>query len=225
MQFFRPNEQRAKNAITLIWIVLILEVLSLISGYLQYDLLQTVAHGGNISMSQADANDLRELFVGILYFIAFIISAVTFIQWFRRAYFNLHLKVRHLKNEESAASYSWFIPFVNLYRPYQIMKETYQETKELLIKNGIQEKQTLSSSNVLIWWTLWIVSGLIGQFTFRFSMHAETIDELTMSTIFNLINNIIGIPLALITIKIIKDYSINESLLFEIKDENEISNI
>ncbi len=88
----RPNEQRAKNAIVLIWIILALEIASLISGYFQYDLLNTVANGGEISTETANANDSREQIVGIIYMIAYIISGIMFIQWFRRAYYNLHQK-------------------------------------------------------------------------------------------------------------------------------------
>ena len=67
MEDLKPNEQRAKNAITLIWIVLALEIASLISGYFQYDLLQTAANGGVISTETATANDTREQLIGIIF--------------------------------------------------------------------------------------------------------------------------------------------------------------
>jgi hypothetical protein len=221
MENLRPNGQRAKNAITLIWIVLALEIISLISGYFQYDLLQTVANGGEISMETATANDSREQMIGIIYMIAYVISAITFIQWFRRAYFNLHLRVNHLSQTEGWAAGSWFVPIVSLYRPYQIMKELYQETKELLIKKGFSVNDNFTADSLGWWWTLWIINNIIGQFVFRYSMKAESIDELTTSTIASMVGSIIGIPLALITVKVIKDYSNVEPLLTEIKDEEE----
>ena len=91
MENLKPNGQRAKYVITLIWIVLALEIVSLISGYFQYDLLQTAANGGEISAETATANDTRELIIEVFYLIANIVSVVTFIQLFRRAYFNLHI--------------------------------------------------------------------------------------------------------------------------------------
>jgi hypothetical protein len=220
----RPNAQRAKNAVTLIWIVLALEIVSLISGYFQYDLLQTAANGGEISTETATANDTREQIIGIVHMVAYIISAITFIQWFRRAYFNLHLKVNHLSQTEGWAAGSWFVPIVNLYRPNQIMRELYQETKELLTKKGLSINQNFSTGSLGWWWTLWIISNFIGQFVFRYSMKAESIDELTVSTVASIVGNIVGIPLALITIKVIKDYSNVEPLLSEIKDEEETTN-
>ncbi|MDA0195278.1 MAG: hypothetical protein O2951_09570 [Bacteroidetes bacterium] len=66
----------------------------------------------------------------------------------------------------------------------------------------------------------WII--IIGiAIVFLYSMKAESIDELTTSTVVSMIGNIIGIPLALITVKVIRDYSNVEPMLLEIKDEEE----
>lgn len=219
MESLRPNGQRAKNAVTLIWIMLAMEIVSLISGYLQYDLLQHAANGSEIPIEAANANDTREGIVGVIYLIAYIVSAVTFIQWFRRAYFNLHLKLNYLSQTEGWAAGSWFVPVISLYRPYQIMRELYNETKELLTKNGVAIRQQFTTSTLGIWWTLWIISNIIGQFEFRYSLKAESLDELTTSTIIGMISNIIGIPLALIAIKVVRDYANVEPMLHELKEE------
>jgi len=92
MKNLKSNEQRSKNAIILIWIVLTIEIVSLISDYFQYVLLHTVANGGEILTEAATANDTRQQLIALIFMIAYIISNVTFIQWFRRAYFNLHHK-------------------------------------------------------------------------------------------------------------------------------------
>ena len=136
MESLKPNEQRAKAAIILIWIVLILEITSLVSSYLQYDLLQRISSGAIVSSFTAAANFIRQQIIGYVYFIAYVISAITFIRWFRRAYFNLHLRVDHLSNSEGWAAGSWFVPIINFYLPYKIMKELYQETQNLLFKKG-----------------------------------------------------------------------------------------
>lgn len=223
MNELRPNSQRAKNAIMLIWIVFTLEIISLISSYFQYELFQNIANGIEISTEEVDTNDIRELIISILYMIAMTISIVTFIKWFRRAYFNLHLKVNHLTHSEGWAAGSWFVPIVSLYRPYQIMKELYEETKKLLLKNGINSTQKYKKNILGWWWTIWIISSFVGQFVFRYSMRAESIDELTINTIAYMVSNIIDILLALFTIKVIKDYSNLETLLKKIPNNNEQS--
>ena len=45
MEALRPNKQRAENAILLIWLVLSMEIVSLISDGFQYVLLKSVERG------------------------------------------------------------------------------------------------------------------------------------------------------------------------------------
>lgn len=209
----KPNDQRSKTVLALIWTVLILEVFSLVSSGLQYNLLQIASAGGEISYEMANANDLREQIIAIIYFIAYVVSGITFIMWFRRAYFNLHQKVDHLSFKEERAAGCWFIPFVNLYQPYQIMKELYTETKNYLLNEDNSMRFDLTTNLLGFWWTLWIVNGIIGQIIFRISRNADTISELITTTTLSIISSVIGIGLAFITIKIIKDYSKVEVLL------------
>lgn len=219
----RPNQSRAKNAMMLIWIVLVLEIASLASGYLQYVFIKSAANGSEISMEAANANDTREQIIGFVSLIAFVISMVTFIQWFRRAYFNLHQKVDYLANSEGWAAGCWFVPILNLFKPYQIMKELYVETKSILAKNGIAIQSTLSTNSLGLWWTLWILNGILGNIVFRLSLRAESIDAFITSTLSGMIYNVISIALALITIKVINDYSKVEPLLLEIREEEPVS--
>lgn len=221
MENLKPNGQRAKIAIMLLWTVLTIEIISLLSDYLQYDLLQTVANGGQISSETATDNDLRQRIIAIIYLAVFIISGITFIRWFRRAYYNLHLKAESLSFTEGWAAGCWFVPIISLYRPNQIMKELYQETQRLLSKKNENYAQNLTTHSIGWWWALWIISSLLGQFIFRYSMKAETNEELTVSTVASIIASIIGIPLAIITVKVIKDYSEIEPLLYELKDGEE----
>ncbi|MGS4344462.1 DUF4328 domain-containing protein [Myroides odoratus] len=215
MKKLKPNGQRAKNAIILIWIMLALDIISVISGYFQYDLLQMVANGNEISIEQANANDSREQIISLLYLIAYIISAVTFIQWFRRAYYNLHLRVTNLSYTEGWAAGSWFVPILCLFRPYQIMKELYVETKALLIKKEAVFNSNFTTNTLGLWWAFWLVNNLMGQFVFRYAQRAETIEELTISTLTSMATNIIGVLLALLTIKVIANYAAVEPLLLE----------
>lgn len=223
MKSLKPNGQRAKNAIIFIWIILVLDVLSLISGYFQYDLLKTVVNGGFISPVQATLNDLREQIIAILYLLASIVSAITFIQWFRRAYFNLHLHVDYLLHPEGWAAGSWFVPIVSFYRPYQIMKELYEESIELLEKRGIRIPD-ISVSYISIWWAFWILSSIFGQIILRITLKSNTVDDYIFTTICSMIQNIVNIPLALLAIQVIKNYAKLEPHLFELKEEEMVKN-
>lgn len=209
----KPNNERAKILLSMIWIVLGLEILSLVSSGLQYNLLQTVSNGGELTSEAAKANDLREQIIAIIYLIAYIISGITFIMWFRRAYYNLHQKVKNLSSTEGWAAGCWFVPFVNLYRPYQIMKELYEETKKYLVSKDESSQVDLTTKFLGVWWTLWIINGILGQIIFRLSMHADTLPKLMTTTTLNIIGGVIGVGLGIVTLRVIKDYSNVEGLL------------
>jgi hypothetical protein len=221
----RNNEKRARIAILLIWIVLGLEIISLISSYLQYDLLQTASNGGYVSNREVETNDSREQIIGLIYLVAYIISGITLILWFHRAYYNLHQKVSALSFSEGWAAGCWIVPFVNLYRPYQIMKELYVETKKLLTQRGLAEKVGYTTAYLGWWWALWIINGVLGQIIFRSSSKADDIDELLNITGISIGSSITGIIAAIVTIKVIRDYSNVESVLFEIKENETVDTI
>jgi hypothetical protein len=210
----KPKGKRAKQAILWIWIVLVFDMACGISGYMEYNLYQAMAHGVEVPEDVMDANDMRDSVICIFATIAYIISVVTFLKWFRRAYHNLHQTLDHrLAHREGWAVGSWFVPIINLYRPYLIMKELYQKTKEWLTNKGME--QNLTTHSVGWWWALWILSGVIDYICFKLAMmiETETIDEAITHNVMYMISCVMMIPLALITVKIIKDYSKAEALL------------
>lgn len=224
MNEIADNKKRAQYAMLMIVIVMAIECFMLLSNYMEYELLQIIAIGEDVSIEQANANDLRQQILSILFLVAYFISAITFIQWFRRAYSNLQTKVPYLAYTEGWAAGSWFVPVLNLFRPFQIMKELYVETMDLLRKNGQSDRIALGTVALIIWWTLWIINGILGQIVFRISMSAETLDELMDSTAISIVSNLVGIPLALITLKVIRDYSKVEPIIVELNTSTYINN-
>lgn len=218
----KPNQQRARIAIILIWIVCSMDIISMVSGLFQYQLIEDAKNGVMVTTQRASANDTREAVIAIAYLVVYIISIVTFIMWFRRAYYNLHQKFEYLQHSEGWAAGCWFVPIVSLYRPYQIMKEIYTITIEVLTEKGIEVNQRLGKYTLGFWWTLWIINNILGQIVFRYQPNADSLEELSMSTILSLVNNLVGIPLAVITYKVISDYAKIEPLLETLGEEQDL---
>jgi len=210
----KTNQKRSQIAITLIWICLIVNLISLFSSYLQFQLLTQLSKGVEIANYKLEQNDSREQLVGIVTLIVSIISAVAFIQWFRRAYFNLHSLVPNLTYSEGWAAGSWFVPVIGFFRPYQIMVELYNKTIARLVERKLFENQSFDLSFVKVWWALWIIVSIIGRVVYKYISEAETLDKFIDCTIFSMVESILYIPLSLITIKVIKVYSNFENILF-----------
>ncbi len=218
----RPNKKRAVIAQNIIWIILVLEFISIYSSYLQYNLLNSFQNEGFISEQMANNNDLREQVIAIVFFIFTIVSGVTFIQWFRRAYFNLHNRFSNCEFTDGWAAGSWFVPIVSLFRPYKIMKELWVKTNKILKKRSEGQFIFTKTSILGFWWTLWLIYSYIGNYVLRISFKADTIESMLGATVGDMVMSVFGIPLALITIKIINTYSKNEDLLYK-KEQYNIS--
>lgn len=216
MEALRPNTQRAKTALIFLWIVFGLNIVSLVSECMQYNLLQSALGGGLVTEEEASSNNLRERFVLILYALAYIPCGILFICWFRRAYYNLHLRTDYLRHAEGWAAGAWFVPFLNLVRPFQIMRELYVETDAILVRRS--EGYTERTNRMLLgfWWALWIISSILNRIFSK--MGADTIEEMISFTENQMLLSVLIIPLGLMAIKLVSDYSKMETLLRELPE-------
>ncbi len=216
----RPNAKRAAIASTMIWAVLTIDLFSIISNYFQYELLQDLNNGIDVMDDQLTANDLRVSLISLLYLIAYIISAVTFIQWFRRAYNNLAARTR-INHSEGWAAGGWFVPILCLFRPYQIMKELFEKTDKLIKnKDGLAVK-TNQQTLIGVWWALWILVGYIGNYSFKLLFKSDTIENLSNGTVADIVSSVLEIPIGILAIWIIATFAKKESKIQELEAEEQ----
>lgn len=215
--YLRPNQQRGKTAILFLWIMLGLEILNMVSSYMQINLLNSV----NITEEAAEANDNREAIVGFLYAVGLLATAVVFLRWFRRAYFNLRLKVQVLNEPDSWTLWAWIVPILSLFKPYQLMKEMYVKTRQYLEEKQVPVPFQYGTEYVGWWWTLWIVSALVQNIESPFFLETENVQEMISASYIGMISGLIGIPLCFLAIKVIRDYARMETLLVELEIEDE----
>lgn len=217
MNELRPNGQRSKVAIALIWLILALSVLLLVFMSLQYYLITIVEKGEYVSETVAYLADYGVSSVSMIYLIASITSIVTFIRWFRRAYYNIGMITHNMEYGDGWAAGAWFVPILNLFVPYKMMKELYTKTDTyLILKDGYIEDKKLKTDYIGWWWALWIISGIIGRIYLRLEWDSD--DPIS---ILSLIDSGLSILLCIITIIIIHDYSEAENLLYQLKEEGE----
>lgn len=195
---------RAKNAQLFIYIVLALDVVLLISNLFQYVLIEDIKTGKFIGDDTIDANDLRQQILGIMYLVAFIASTVVYIMWFRRAYYNLGQAI-HTKYSEGWAAGGWFVPIISLFYPYKIMEELYVKTNAILRQQISGYSHQVKLTTIGIWWALWIGSNIIERIGSKLE-DTETIDGVLNYTLFSMFSNVLGIILAFVAVKVIKDY-------------------
>lgn len=210
------NSKRAKNLIIVFWILIGLNAIGIISGYLELEILKNLQLGILVDDSTANANDMRQMVIGLLQTGLFIASIVVFLNWFRRSYGNLHrLGLKYLDHSESMAVWAWFIPLIVFFRPVQIMYEIWTETQEKIKK--MDSTYVIKNGLLIIglWWALFIISNFVGRYVLKTAFKDETLEQLIESSQAILISDILQIPEALLVILIVYQLSKMESKLAE----------
>lgn len=203
-QRLRPNTQRARRAITWLWVMVGAETLVLLANGRLLSSLQRMEHGEQPTEQGVILSEFAIALSGLIYLAAFVFAAITFIKWFRRAFYNLQRSTTGLQYTEDWAAAAWFIPVLNLFRPFQIMRELYMRTIALV---GVPSTRT---AHVGWWWTFWVITGVLGQVAFRLDMSAEEPSEIILSTQFAIAEGIFGIPAALLALTVVKRYAAME---------------
>jgi hypothetical protein len=178
LDHYRPNKDRANYAIAMLVFILFLDVIQMFLTWSKVTELQGLNFGQQFTQELIDnANSDLQMYS---YFqtLIFICTAIVFLNWFRRAYFNLQSRVPDLKYSDSYAVWAWFIPIVNFYQPYQIAKELWIKTKTLL--NTANAKKYADSEDVIIniWWFFWVFQDVIVKVLWFTTRELASIQEL-----------------------------------------------
>jgi hypothetical protein len=130
------------------------------------------------------------------------------LKWIYRANYNAHqLGAKRMEFTPGWAIGWFFIPVACLWKPYEAMKEIWQASQ------SPHEWRKVETGVLLpIWWTLWLMNAVAGQFVFRFALKAEELDELVNASIINQVSDLFSIPLAVVTLLMI-----NKIYSFQIK--------
>jgi hypothetical protein len=95
--------------------------------------------------------------IAIVRMLCYIVLAVLFIMWMRRAYNTLHIAgSRNLRHSEGWAAGAWFVPFLNFVWPLQIMRDIWSEMQSVFRKNGEPYEKEIDNVTGW-WWALWLI--------------------------------------------------------------------
>jgi len=171
---FRPIEGRARWAVIALVAIIVVDVISIGSDLLEIRLMDRLIDGDESALDGLEGDDIRQGIVALLYLAGTITAAVFFIRWFHRAYENLDgLGAATVRRYGTGwAIGSWFVPFLNLWRPKQIANDIWKGSDpqrtatELTIATSPQrrpgEQATSPPALLNVWWAAWIVTAVVG---------------------------------------------------------------
>ncbi len=187
-------------------------MIALVSELMSYGLLQSMANGETNTEEEIGLNNMREMIISLVHAVVYVGSIITFIKWFRRAYFNLGQLNKNLSTTDGWVAGAWFIPVYSLFRPYQLMKEMFVETNEIL-KTRVEGYTSQPIKSIGVWWTFWVLFNLLGNIVSQMGARAVSVEAMQAVSKCTIILGFFAIPLALITVRVIREYSVMEEEL------------
>jgi hypothetical protein len=218
---YRSARGRANVATFLAAAYIITAVLEIGSLVMQIQLLQSAQTVG-VDPAAAEANDIRHVFISMISLATALGSLVALLVWIYRAYANLPA----LQSNEIQFTPGWavgwfFVPIMNLFRPYQVVRELWNGSDpNRFTLSGQVLDEPASSAIVGWWWGLRIASGVLGQVIFRMAAGAETIEGLlALSYVSIAVGALCDIPLHILQILLIRKTQHHQEQRYELVEK------
>ena len=181
-----------------------------------------IKSGGVLYYDNSSFESLLTSISQMLYGLIFIVAVIIYFIWVRQAYRNLHsLQLEPTEYSSGWAIGSYFVPILNLFRPYSMMKEIWFGSQPIQTDEYSYESDShfgLPSTGFLqLWWGVFLIDGFASNISFRFGLNLETPQKILLSTWMDLISSITGIAVSIISIYLI--WTINSWQLEKIKDK------
>jgi hypothetical protein len=191
---FIPGGVLGTTAVVFLAVALVLDLASAGTDLHQYLLLGRAKTG---------AINPEQLVGGVLYLAVWVLQlallvgcTITFCMWFYRVYRNLRAMGITTAFTPGWAPGSFFVPFLNLVRPFQIARETWMGSEA----SGSTEPA--GSGLVSLWWALFLGSRIIAWVGSRFS--GQTMDSMQTAHMVFVISDLVSAGAALACILMIR---------------------
>ena len=179
----------------MLWILAGVALFKVISDFTQMNLLNS----GYFTQAEVGSNDSRQRTIAILHFGTFIITFIAFLKWTYQANTNCHgFGAQGMKFSPGWSIGYYFIPILNLFRPFQTMKEIWKVSK-----NPLDWQNQEGSALLGWWWTLWLTSAFLIRISVSMSRRATTISSIKTATLVSIVAGIIFISACIVAVSLI----------------------
>ncbi len=206
---FRSVNRLAKWVYGAFIVLAILNVIAVVSGYAQAELLNRAISGETITWAEATSNDNRQALIGFAQIALYIAAGVAFLIWIHRAHRNLpSLHAADLRFTPGWAVGWFFIPIMSLFRPYQVASEIWKASDPKVdTTDGTSWKSVATSPIVGWWWAFFLISNFVANIALRTVFSGEELSDLLTSTYAYIVSDAIDVVGIVITVLLVQRIS------------------
>lgn len=198
------SEALVKWAIVFIYVQVIVAIVGIVSGLLEYSLIQDVMNNtypSDDSAKQAsDSNQVRQAIVVLIQALVYVITAILILKWVYRANCNARELGADNLSFTPAMSVVWFfVPIMGLWKPYQAMLQIWKASYE-----PVNWKSAKGHPVVATWWWLWLGTVFIGFVSFYMAHRAYDLNTTLQGTLVEIMSDFTTVLSTLAMLVLIK---------------------
>jgi hypothetical protein len=205
MEKIYKNDSLAGASAILFIFMAVLNCALIVYHFFEIDLISNSTY----TMDEVELYESISSMIGIVYLVSFIVTGVVFLILFRRFYKNVQIITKEtVMFSENSAIWSWFVPFLNLVRPYKIMKEIWVNYSK---QSGRDDRED-SGGIITVWWGVSLFSGAVSRISLKFSRDIVTVEDAVFAGYFSIADCAISIVAVLIFAYLINQIRIMENI-------------
>ena len=187
-------------------VLIIFDLLAILIDLFMIEVLYRIGQGWLVQPSELESYVGWLSGLAIVQLITFLFMLVVFFMWIHRVHRNLPaLGARDLRFTPGWAIGWFFVPIMNLIRPYEVVREIYKASDPNAdISDGCSWKNAYTSPVIGMWWILWLISSFVGYALLRISSGAETLIEFEIMCLVMLGSDMLSIVVFILLIIVVR---------------------
>ena len=175
-------------------------------------LINKIQNGLEISETEIEKYEASVRILVISEIAIIILVIIFFFIWLNNAYKNIYtMKIQSIEYTPNWAVGWFFIPILNLFRPFQIIRELWKASNpEYMPNEGISWKSQNTEKIIIFFWTFYLISEIFLRGVIKLSelRETDTAEEMLRSCRITLFQQILYIISAILLIKIVRTITI-----------------
>lgn len=168
----KPHGKLTSTLRILLKLTIVVTAIAVVAGFYDFYSYTTLPADVDASETMLPCDAVTAI-VGLVQVILGIVTGITFLRWIHRSNKNL----RALSGEPMTFTPGWsvgwyFVPFANLFKPYQVMKEIWKVS---------HKRKDTTHAIVGWWWALWLISNFLGRLAFKLVLRADDASDYATS--------------------------------------------
>jgi hypothetical protein len=212
----RPLDGLGRALVIVLGIGMVGDLANILVTFLEMRILERYQQGEAISDAEIVKALDRSGFVGLVILVLFLVSGILWLVWQHRGHANLHAAgVDRLRFTPGWAVGWWFVPFANIVKPFQTVRELWKASD-----GSPQWWETKTWPVIGWWWAGYLVFNVLdGVASAYFADESVTVDSLITGDKLSIAGDVASVATAILAIWIVRSVTRRQSGLEAVRPE------